>query len=75
MESTGSEHSPDCNEGVTIRAALHAEFEDRLLGFQERYQEIARLFEWKCTQKDLSKMLEKSHYHNQVEPGKVLVCA
>ncbi len=52
-----------------------AELEDRLLDFQESYQEIAQPFEWKFTQKDLSKMLEELHYHNQVEPERALVCA
>ena len=32
---------------------------DRILGFQERYEQIAKPFEWKFTREDLSKILGK----------------
>ena len=35
------------------------ELEDRLLGFQDRYQEIAEPFEWKFTRADLKKLIAK----------------
>lgn len=50
-----------------------SEVEERLLGFQERYQEIARPFEWKFTRADLSRLLNK--LNQKVEPEKVLICA
>jgi hypothetical protein len=39
--------------------AAAAELEDRLLGFQDRYQETARPFEWKFTRKDLAALLAR----------------
>ena len=36
-----------------------AELEDRLLGFQEHYQQIAKPFEWKFTRRDLRRLLSK----------------
>lgn len=33
--------------------------EDRILAFQERYQETAKPFDWKFTREDLSKLLAK----------------
>lgn len=39
--------------------ATAGELEDRILGFQQRYQEIAQPFEWKFTRKDLNAMLRK----------------
>lgn len=35
------------------------EVEDRLVKFQERYEEIAKPFEWKFTRTDLAKVMEK----------------
>ncbi len=32
---------------------------DRLLGFQEHYERVARPFEWKFTRADLAKLLSK----------------
>ena len=36
-----------------------AELEDRLLGFQEHYQEVAKPFEWKFTRRDLRRLLSR----------------
>jgi len=36
-----------------------AEIEDRLLGFQERYQQVAKPFEWKFTRRDLRRLLSR----------------
>lgn len=36
-----------------------AELEDRLLKFQNRYEEIAKPFEWKFTRKDLTDLMKK----------------
>jgi len=36
-----------------------AELEDRLLGFQEHYEKIAKPFEWKFTRRDLRRLLVK----------------
>ncbi len=47
-----------------------SEVEEMLLGFQERYQEVARPFEWKFTRADLTKLLIKLPNN---EPDKVLV--
>ena len=38
------------------------DLEDRLIGFQEHYQNIAAPFEWKFTRVDLYKMLKKLNY-------------
>lgn len=35
------------------------ELEDRILGFQDRYQECAKPFEWKFTRHDLRRLLDK----------------
>ena len=35
------------------------ETEDRLLAFQERYQDLAQPFEWKFTRRDLKKLLQR----------------
>jgi hypothetical protein len=43
-------------------AAL-AEVEDRLLGFQEHYEQIAAPFEWKFTRADLDALLERFASH------------
>jgi len=51
------------------------ELEERLLGFQERYQNIASPFEWKFTKTDLGKMLEKMDYNDCATTDKTLVCA
>lgn len=48
-----------------------SEVEERLLGFQERYQEVARPFEWKFTRADLSRLLNK--LNRKLEPDKVLI--
>ena len=50
-----------------------SEVEERLLGFQERYQEVARPFEWKFTREDLTRLLNKLDY--KLEPEKLLVSA
>jgi hypothetical protein len=50
-----------------------SEVEERLLGFQERYQEVAQPFEWKFTRADLIRLLIKMDY--KLEPEKVLVNA
>lgn len=42
------------------------EVESRVLQFQERYEEIAKPFEWKFTREDLSNLLAK--VHPEVEP-------
>jgi len=42
------------------------EVESILLQFQERYEEIAKPFEWKFTREDLSRLLEK--IPSQLEP-------
>ena len=49
------------------------EVEERLLGFQERYQEIARPFEWKFTRADLIRLLQK--LGPEPETKKILACA
>lgn len=49
------------------------EVEERLLGFQERYQEIARPFEWKFTRADLMRLLQKLGPEPETE--KILACA
>jgi len=36
-----------------------SEVEERLLGFQERYQEVAKPFDWKFTRADLKRLCEK----------------
>jgi hypothetical protein len=36
-----------------------AELEDRLLGFQEHYEQVAKPFEWKFTRRDLRRLLSK----------------
>ena len=36
-----------------------AELEDRLLGFQEHYERVAKPFEWKFTRHDLRRLLAK----------------
>ena len=40
-----------------------AEVEDRLLRFQEHYEQIAAPFEWKFTRADLDALLERFHSH------------
>ena len=49
------------------------EVEERLLSFQERYQEIARPFEWKFTRADLMRLLQKLGPEPETE--KILACA
>ncbi|MFQ6092624.1 MAG: IS630 family transposase, partial [bacterium] len=41
------------------------EVESRLSAFQDRYQEIAKPFQWKFTRKDLSRLLHRlsEEYH------------
>ena len=34
-----------------------ASLADRILGFQERYQQIAKPFEWKFTRQDLARLM------------------
>ncbi len=36
-----------------------AELQDRLLGFQEYYQQVAKPFKWKFTRRDLRRLLSK----------------
>ncbi len=36
-----------------------AEVEDRLLGFQERYEQAAKPFQWKFTRRDLDRLLAR----------------
>ncbi len=36
-----------------------SEAEERLLGFQERYQEVAKPFDWKFTRDDLKQLCER----------------
>ncbi len=36
-----------------------AELEDRLLGFQDHYERVAKPFEWKFTRRDLRRLLSK----------------
>jgi hypothetical protein len=36
-----------------------AELDDRLLGFQEHYEQVAKPFEWKFTRRDLRRLLSK----------------
>jgi hypothetical protein len=43
-----------------------AEVEDRLLRFQEYYEEIATPFEWKFTRDDLTKLMEKIDAHKSL---------
>jgi hypothetical protein len=51
-----------------------SEAEEKLLGFQERYQEVARPFEWKFTRADLTKLLNKLPKNEaKNEANKVLV--
>jgi len=50
-----------------------SEVEERLLGFQERYQEIAKPFEWKFTKNDLNRLCEKLSLHKT--PSKELALA
>ena len=38
-----------------------AEAEERILGFQNHYQQIAKPFEWTFTRRDLQVLLEKTH--------------
>jgi len=40
-----------------------AELENRLLRFQQYYEAAAKPFEWKFTRRDLRKLLEKMHAH------------
>jgi hypothetical protein len=37
------------------------DLEDRLLGFERRYEEVAQPFEWKFTRRDLHRLLRKLH--------------
>jgi len=39
--------------------------EERLLQFQDRYEEIAKPFEWKFTRADLSKLLMRLSKHSE----------
>lgn len=53
-----------------------SELEERLLGFQERYEEVARPFEWRFTRSDLLNLLTKMNYNEPCyESKKALVCA
>jgi hypothetical protein len=53
-----------------------SELEERLLGFQERYEEVARPFEWRFTRPDLLNLLRKMNYNERFyESKKALVCA
>jgi len=47
--------------------------EERLLGFQNRYQEIARPFSWKFTRKDLKEKLELVSNHIMKEQSQHLI--
>lgn len=40
-------------------SASTGELEERLLGFQKHYQEVARPFQWKFTRKDLANLMHK----------------
>jgi transposase len=44
------------------------ELAERLLGFQERYELIAKPFEWRFTRKDLDKLMEKISNHSDGMP-------
>ncbi len=44
------------------------ELAERLLGFQERYELIAKPFEWRFTRKDLDKLMEKISNHGDSMP-------
>ncbi len=51
------------------------ELEERLLGFQERYEKADRPFEWRFTRSDLSNLLRKMNYNEpSYEPKEALVC-
>ena len=41
--------------------------ETRILGFQHRYQEIAKPFEWKFTRNDLAKLLRRLEKHEPLQ--------
>jgi hypothetical protein len=43
----------------TQRLASLGELEERLLGFGERYEQVANPFEWKFTRRDLRRLLRK----------------
>jgi hypothetical protein len=40
-----------------------AQVQDRLLRFQERYEQAARPFQWKFTRRDLQQLLAKLQLH------------
>lgn len=44
------------------------ELAERLLGFQERYELIAKPFEWRFTRKDLDKLMDKISNHGGFMP-------
>lgn len=44
------------------------ELAERLLGFQERYEGIAKPFEWRFNRKDLDKLMEKISNHSDSMP-------
>lgn len=43
------------------------EVKERLFGFQKRYQEVAKPFEWKFTRADLDRLCARLSYNKQVE--------
>lgn len=43
------------------------EVKERLFGFQKRYQEVAKPFEWKFTRADLDRLCARLSYNEQVE--------
>ena len=58
--------SADEKTSIQARRRVHpndfqslAELEDRLLGFQEHYEQVAKPFEWKFTRRDLRRLLSK----------------
>jgi transposase len=43
-----------------------AELEDRIFNFQDRYQEVAKPFEWKFTRIDLERLCEKLTFNERI---------
>lgn len=43
-----------------------AELEQRLLGFQRRYEQTAQPFDWRCTRADLDRLLRRLDEANRL---------
>ena len=49
-----------------------AEVEDRIFSFQDRYQEVAKPFEWKFTHADLNRLYEKLTIEERTDYGELV---